>query len=79
MIFNNLVRDRNRFMPATDQAFLVENKQEVLTHKQLAPLMKMDLAVVSPSYRFMILQYGTPMFFAPRKAVRFINIGTLTT
>ena len=74
-----VVRDRNRFMPATDQAFLVENKQEVLTYKQLAPLMKMDLAVVSPSYRFMILQYGTPMFFAPRKAVRFINIGTITT
>lgn len=71
----NIARDRNRFMPGTDQAFLVENRQQVLCYKQLAPLMKMDLAVVSPSYRFMILQYGTGMFFAPRKAVRFINIG----
>lgn len=69
------IRDRNRFIPATDQAMLVENRQNVMTYKQLAPLMKMDLAVVSPAYRFMILQYGTVMFFAPRKGVRFINIG----
>lgn len=74
-----IVRDRNRYIPGTDQAFLTENREEILTYKQLAPLMKMDLAVVSPSYRFMILQYGTPMFYAPRKAVRFINIGTATT
>ena len=70
-----LVRDRNRFIPATDQALLIENRQNVMTYKQLAPLMKMDLAVVSPAYRFMILQYGTVMLFAPRKGVRFINIG----
>ena len=73
-----IVRDRNRYIPATEQAFLVENRDSILCYKQLAPLMKMDLAVVSPSYRFMILQYGTPMFFAPRKAVRFINIGERT-
>lgn len=72
-----VVRDRNRFIPGTDQAMLIENKQGVMTYKQLAPLMKMDLAVVSPAYRFMILQYGTVMLFAPRKAVRFINIGEI--
>lgn len=73
-----VVRDRDRFMAATDQALLIENRPTVHVYKQLAPLMKMDLAVVSPSYRFMILQYGTVMMYAPRKAVRFINIGELT-
>ena len=37
--------------------------------------MKMDLAVISPAYRFMVLLYGTPLLFAPRKMVRFVNIG----
>ena len=42
---------------------------------QLAPLMKMDLAILSPAYRFMVLLYGTPFLYAPKKLVRLINIG----
>ena len=48
---------------------------EVIEFAQLAPLMKMDLALLSPAYRFMILLYGTPLLYAPRKMVRIINIG----
>jgi len=70
-----LVRDKNRFLPDTDSAFLIENTDQVWSFKQLAPLMKMDLAVLSPAYRFMILLYGTPVLYAPKKMVRFINIG----
>lgn len=73
---NTSARDNNRIMPNTDQAFLTGMDEEVLSYKQLAPLMKMDLAVISPAYRFMVLQYGTPMLYAPKKFVRFINIGT---
>lgn len=69
------VRDLNRFMPNTDQAFLIQNDEEVWAFRQLAPLMKMDLAIVSPAFRFMVLLYGTPLLFAPKKVVRFINIG----
>lgn len=69
------VRDRNHFLPNCDQAFLVEMSEEVLSFRQLAPLMKMDLAIISPAYRFMVMMYGTPMLFAPRKKIRFINIG----
>ena len=69
------VRDLNNFLPNTDQAFLIQNNDEVWAFRQLAPLMKMDLAIVSPAYRFMILLYGTPILFAPKKMVRFINIG----
>lgn len=71
-----VVRDRNRFMPDTDQAMLLQMDNEVIEFAQLAPLMKMDLALLSPAYRFMILLYGTPFLYAPKKFVRIINIGT---
>lgn len=72
------VRDRNRFIANTEQAFLIQGDQEVYNFKQLAPLMKMDLATLSPAYRFMVLLYGTPQLYAPKKMVRFINIGAYT-
>jgi hypothetical protein len=71
-----IARDLNRWLPDTDQAMLVQFDTEVLEFTQLAPLMKMDLAVLSPAYRFMILLYGTPLLYAPKKMVRIINIGT---
>lgn len=70
-----LVRDRNRYLPNTDTAFVLENSEDIWSFKQLAPLMKMDLAILAPAYRFMILLYGTPFLYQPRKMVRFINIG----
>lgn len=70
-----LVRDRNRFLPGTEKAFMVEWNEEILGMKQLAPPMKMDLAVLSPSTRFMILCYLTYIAYAPKKQVVFINIG----
>lgn len=70
-----IIRDRNRWMPNTDSAFLIQNNDEVHAFRQLAPLMKMDLAILSPAYRFMVLMYGTPLLYAPKKMVRFINIG----
>lgn len=69
------VRIRNRYLPATNQAFLIEDSPEIYSFKQLAPLMKMDLALLGPAMRFMILLYGTPMLYAPLKMTRFINIG----
>ena len=71
----SVVRDLNRFMPNCNQAFVIQLDEECLCFRQLAPLMKLDLAIISPAYRFMILQYGTQMLFAPKKFVRFINIG----
>jgi hypothetical protein len=71
-----LVRDKNHFLPDCEQAMLVQFDNEVVEFAQLAPLMKMDLAVLSPAFRFMILLYGTPFLYAPKKMVRFVNIGT---
>lgn len=71
-----IIRDRNRYIPNTDQAMMVEwDMDQVLAWKQLAPMMKMNLAITAPIQRFMVLCYGTPMLYAPRKMVRFINIG----
>jgi hypothetical protein len=69
-----LVRDRNRFIGNTNQAMLIQESQEILCFKQLAPLMKMDLAITGPAFNFMVLMYGTPFLYAPKKMVRFINI-----
>lgn len=70
-----IVRDMNRFLPDCDQSILFQFDNEVIEFSQLAPLMKMDLAVLSPAFRFMILLYGTPLLYAPKKMVRFVNIG----
>lgn len=70
--------DTNLIMPFTYQAYLGQNDESVLTFRQLAPLMKMDLAVLGPAYRWMILMYGTPILFAPKKWLKYINIGDLT-
>lgn len=70
-----VIRDMNYYLPDCDQAMLVQFDNEVIEFAQLAPLMKMDLAVLSPAFRFMILLYGTPFLYAPKKMVRLINIG----
>ena len=69
------VRDRNRILPNTQESFLMENSEQVFGYKQLAPIMRMPLAVLGPQQRFMVLQYGSPVLYAPGKKVRFINIG----
>lgn len=69
--------DLNLYLPFTSTAYLGELTPSVLTFRQLMPMMKMDLAVTSPAYRWMIMLYGTPLLFAPKKWMRFINVGTL--
>jgi len=66
--------DMNRFLPDCDQAMLLQFDNEVIEFAQLAPLMKMDLAILSPAFRFMVMLYGTPFLYAPKKMVRLINI-----
>lgn len=69
------VRDRGYFLPDTEQAFVTEISDEVLSFKQLAPISKLDLAVQSMSRRFITFLFGTPQIYAPKKIVRFINVG----
>jgi hypothetical protein len=71
--------DVNLTLPFTSTAYLGELTPSVVTFRQLMPMMKMDLAVLSPAYRWMILLYGTPILFAPKKWIRLTNIGTLSS
>lgn len=69
------LRDLNQRLPGLAQNYLLSMDSEVLRFKQLAPLMKMDLAIVATAYRWMQLMYGTPIVFAPRKNYIYMNIG----
>ena len=66
--------DKNETLPNTYTAFMGEFTPEVIAFKQLAPIMKMDLALLGPAYRWMILIYGVPQMYAPKKWMKFKNI-----
>lgn len=69
------MEDLNHKLPGLAQSYLLSNEAEVLRFKQLAPLMKMDLAIIATAYRWMQLLYGTPIVYAPRKCLLRENIG----
>lgn len=73
-----VISDLNFDIPGCHTAVLIDNDSEnVLTFKQLAPLMKLPLARISASERFMILLYGMVQVYNPRRCVVIKNIGTL--
>lgn len=67
--------DTGLWMANTTKGYVGELSPQVVAAKQLAPLMKMDLAVVAPSIRWMLLLYLTMVLYAPKKWIKFINIG----
>jgi len=71
------VRDRNLWIPAAQSAIVTVIDPEYFEYLQLAPIMKMDLAITSPSKRFMVLNYGTPALYMPTKFIRIVNLGTI--
>jgi hypothetical protein len=70
------VADLDTVMANTSEAYLGEMSDQVIAFKQLAPLLKMDLAVVGPAFRWMILLYGVLILYAPAKWVKYINVGS---
>lgn len=73
------IRDRGRIMPDMETAFITEMTEEVLCFKQLAPISKLDLAVVSLSNRFITFLFATPQLNAPLKMVKFVNVNRSLT
>jgi hypothetical protein len=73
------VRDQGRFLPAMEQCFLTQMDEEVLSFKQLAPISKLDLAIISMSRRFIAFNFCTPNLYAPKKFVRYINVSPTVT
>lgn len=68
-------RDVGRMLPGLGHAYLMQFDADSLVWKQLAPLMKMDLAIVTPAYRWMQLLYGAPILFASLHHAIMDNIG----
>lgn len=66
--------DKCEVMANTYTAFMGEMSPDIIGFKQLAPMMKMDLATLGPVIRWMILLYGVPVLYAPKKWMRFTNI-----
>lgn len=70
------VNDRNRFIAGTKSAIVYWNDSQINEYVQLHDTMKIDYAITSPSRRFSVVNYGTPLWCAPGKVARIINIGT---
>lgn len=69
------VIDRNFTLPYCTTAFLFQQNLECMSFKQLAPLLKLPLATIDSSIRFMLLLYGVPCLYTPGKAAIIRNIG----
>lgn len=67
--------DINEWRPRTFIGLILDMSAQSLTFKQLAPMMKMNLAIISPAIRWMQLLYGTPIVYAPKKNIVVKNIG----
>ena len=59
--------DKVAILANTYTAFMGEMNPEIIGFKQLAPIMKMNLATLGPCIRWMILLYGVPVLYAPKK------------
>lgn len=69
------IHEYNDEIPYTTSGFMLQQNMESLSFKQLAPMIKIPLATIDSSIRFMMLLYGVPVLYAPRKNILFRNIG----
>ncbi len=66
--------DYNYYLPGTSKAYLVQSNLQNYSFRQLAPMIKIPLATIAASIRWMQLLYGTPIVYAPHKNIIFINV-----
>jgi hypothetical protein len=69
------VVDSNAKNPGLGEAFLLDMSSEVMRFKQLAPLSKINFAIVSTALEFAIVLYGALFVYAPRFNCLFRNLG----
>ncbi len=73
-----VLTDLNANLPFTTSAFLFQQNLESLAFKQLAPMVKIPLAIIDSSVRWMQLIYGVPVLYTPGKNVLYVNVGRQT-
>ena len=69
------INDYNANLPGTTIAIAFQMNLEAVSFKQLAPMVKIPLATVDTSIRWMQLVYGVPVLYTPGKIAMFKNIG----
>lgn len=69
------INEYNAKVPGTSTAYLFQLNQEAMAFKQLAPMVKLPLATIDTSIRWLQLLYGVPVLFTPGKVVMLKNIG----
>jgi len=71
--------DRNFDIPGTSRAYLIQGNIDFYAFKQLSPMVRIPLATIAASYRWMQLIYGVPVIYKPNRGVIFKNIGSALT
>lgn len=61
--------------PGLGEAFLLDMSAETMKFKQLAPLAKMNLAVVTTALEFLLLMYGALFVYSPKFNAVMRNVG----
>jgi hypothetical protein len=69
------IRDIGAKQPGLGEAFLLDMGAETMRFKQLAPLSKINFAIVTTALEFAIALYGSLFVYAPRFNVFFKNLG----
>jgi hypothetical protein len=70
-----IVNDYNASIPFCTTGFMFQQNLEAMSFKQLAPMIKIPLATIDSSIRWMQLLYGVPVVYTPGKHILFKNIG----
>jgi plastocyanin len=68
--------DQGNYYQGTSQAYMLDMRPEIMVWRQLAPLMKINLAPITTAKEFLLWLAGTLILFAPRKSGFFKNIGS---
>jgi len=69
------IEDLNANLPFCSSAFMFQQNLENMSLKQLAPMLKIPLATVDSSIRWMQLLYCVPVLYTPGKNILFKNVG----
>lgn len=67
--------DDNMYIPGKYSLYMLDLSPQAMSFKQLSPLIKIPLATIAASIRWMQLLYGTPIVYAPKRHVIFRNVG----
>lgn len=71
----NTLVDAGAKAPGLGEAYLLDMSAEVMRFKQLAPLSKINFAIVTTALEFAIVLYGALFVYAPRFNVFYENVG----